>query len=153
MKILFILLTVLLLCISAQSAQAQIVMPTLTEEVTDSLGNQLTLYNWTRFDARSPFHHPNGYDYPQKGQGLMWVYAEPKRYTNYQGILTLAGLLGGTIYVWQQSNSLVWDDWDDVGVFFGTLATSTIIGWILDDLARPKTRQHPAYRYICRGRR
>lgn len=128
-----------------------------TRLITDRYDNELWLHRWTEFNDREPFHHPNGYDYPGTGQGLVWIYTEPKHYkpvlgiTNWAGALTLTGLTTASIIVWQRQHTFNgWQDWNTVGTYFGIVGTSLLTGLILDQLAKPKGPPEYQYRFYSR---
>ena len=124
-----------------------LVCPTNGQTIKDSLGNQISPYQWVWFNSNVPFNHPNGHSYKN-----VWVYTKPRQYANYQGWLTVASLVLGIV---DAVNHDYMNDWGgssgNIWRFTGIVATGYITGYLLDwHKAKGKPK---GYTYLVRNPR
>jgi len=136
-KTLLVIVIIVLTLVIAVQASGQ--------TVKDSLGNQLRLYDWTWFNGQAPFHHPNGNSYKN-----VWVYAKPRRYSNFMGWGITIGLIWGAL----DAKGRTTNDWGGNYVnarFVIRLGTCFTLGWLADWYkAKGKPR---GYTYLVRNPR
>lgn len=133
----------ILLCCLAVSLPALAEYGQKAYPTTDKYGNEILVYGTKEFNFDHFFRHPNGEFYPDMLGKFVWVYAEPKRYSNYTGILSLAGLATGitAVYLRNQEHGfkdLKWHDWTNVGLFTFFAGGGITLGLTLDYLHKPK---------------